>query len=136
MVSVRKMHQEEAAEVRKIGQGAGELGAPLVKASSTAPHSVRVVHIGHEVLGAFILNELEGGVEEVEALTLNDEGRKTGAERTVIDYVVSAARFARKKAVEVVAPPGTEEARHLEALGFAGKGAAGLRRRYRLDLKK
>jgi len=97
---------------------------------------VRVVHIGTEVLGAFILNELEGGIEEIEALTLNEEGRKTGAERTVIDYVVSAARFARKRAVEVLAPPGTEESRHLEGLGFAVKASGGALKRYRLDLKK
>jgi len=130
------MHHDDAPHVKTIGEGAGPSGAPLVKASQGAPHSVRVVHIGHEVVGAFILNELEGGIEEIEALTLNEEGRKTGAERTVIDYVVSAARFARKRAVEVLAPPGTEESRHLEGLGFAAKGTGGALKRYRLDLKK
>jgi hypothetical protein len=130
------MRHDEADAVKKIGLSAGPDGAPLVKASLAAPHSVRVVHMGHEVLGAFILNELDGGIEEIEALSLNEEGRKTGAERTVIDYVVSAARFAHKSAVEVLAPPGTEESRHLEGLGFAVKGSGGALKRYRLALKK
>jgi len=56
------MRHDEEDVVKSIGKAAGPAGAPLVTASSGAPHSVRVVHIGTEVLGAFILNELEGGM--------------------------------------------------------------------------
>lgn len=130
------MHGNELAAVTRVVEAAGEGAAPLRDALAKDPHSVRVVHIGHEVLGAFLLSYLPGDVEEVSCLTLNEEGTNSGAEPLVLDYVVKAARFSRKKAVEVVAAPGSSEAVHLEALGFAKSGdASGGRARWRLALR-
>jgi hypothetical protein len=130
------MAADEADAVRKHARGAGPSSAPLTAAIANTPERVRVVHMGAEYLGAFVLSELQGGVEEVSGLSLTEEGLKTGAERAVLSYVLHAAKFARKRAVEVVAPPGSAEARHLEEEGFRPMGeASGGSRRYRVEVK-
>ncbi len=137
LVSVRKMHSEEASAVLAIATAGGEGARELDRALAEDPHAVRVIHIGHEVLGAFLLNELPGHVEQVSCITLNEEGKRSGAEPLLLDYVVKAARFSRKEAVEVVARSDSVEAAHLLATGFAPAGEApGGRTRYRLTLKK
>jgi len=136
LVSVRKMHAGEEPAVAAVARAGGDAARELAAAVASDPHAVRVVHMGAEVLGAFLVADLKDQVEQVSCITLSDEGRRTGAEPLVVDYVVKAARFSRKRAVEVVAPPGSSEARHLEALGFVrsvetdGEGA-----RYRLNLR-
>jgi hypothetical protein len=126
----------ETEAVRLHAKDAGASAAPLEAAIGRSPERVRVVHMGAEYLGAFVLSELQGGVEEVSGLALTDEGLKTGAERAVLSYVLHAARFARKRAVEVVAPVGSPEARHLEQEGFrpVGEASSGSRR-YRVEVK-
>lgn len=137
MVSVRKMHPDEAAKIAEVANEADSGGKALSLALSLRPERVRVVHFGHELLGAFVLMELEGGIEEISGLTLRPEGLSAGAERAVVEYVVGAARFARKKAVEVVAHPHSAESRHLEREGFlpSGKGTKD-EQRYRIEVKK
>lgn len=131
------MHANEVAAVKLVADAAGDAAGPLRAAVDQNPHAVRVIHIGHEVLGAFLLTDMPGHVEELSCLTLTDEGAGSGAEPLVLDYVVKAARFSRKKAIEVVAPPDSAEAVHLGALGFVDAGEAGAgRQRYRLTLKK
>jgi len=137
LVSVRKMHPNEAEQIEAVAREAASGGAVLAKALQEHPERVRVVHMGHELLGAFVLTELEGGVEEIAGLALRAEGLSAGAERAVVEYVVGAARFARKKAVEVVAQPHSAESRHLEREGFrpSGKGSQD-EQRYRIEVKK
>lgn len=137
MVSVRKMRPNEAGEIAAVAKEADSGGAVLAAVLSEHPERVRVVHMGHELLGAFVLSELEGGVEEMSGLALRAEGLSAGAERAVVEYVVGAARFARKKAVEVVAHPNSAESRHLEREGFrpSGKGTKD-EQRYRIEVKK
>jgi hypothetical protein len=130
------MHTHEAAAVTAVAAAGGESARPLALAVAADPHHVRVVHMGHEVLGAFLLADLPGHVEEVSCITLNDEGKRAGAEPLLLDYVVKAARFSRKRAVEVVTWKGSAEEAHLSALGFQRAedgGEAGLR--YRLKLR-
>ncbi len=130
------MHPTEADEVLAAARGAKPPAAPLTDAVAHHPERVRVAHIGHEHVGAFVLTELDGGVEELSGLALTDEGLRSGAERAVVAYVVSAAKFGGKRALEVVAPEGSAEARHLIAEGFHAQGdpARGLAR-FRIDLK-
>ena len=131
------MHPEEAGEIAAVAKEASSGGAVLAAVLSEHPERVRVVHMGHELLGAFVLTELESGVEEISGLALRAEGLSAGAERAVVEYVVGAARFARKKAVEVVAHPHSAESRHLEREGFrpSGKGTKD-EQRYRIEVKK
>ncbi len=137
MVSVRKMQADEAGQIAAVAKEAASGGAVLASALASHPERVRVVHMGHELLGAFVLAELEGGVEEISGLALRAEGLSAGAERAVVEYVVGAARFARKRAVEVVAHPHSPESRHLEREGFrpSGQGTKD-EQRYRIDVKK
>jgi hypothetical protein len=128
------MHANEVSAVVAVAEAGGEAARPLRAAIDSDPHRVRVVHIGHEVLGAFLLAELADHVEEVSCITLTEGGRRSGAEPMLLDYVVKAARFSRKHAVEVVAAPGTAEAVHLEAIGFA-RVTSSLPARYRLKLR-
>jgi hypothetical protein len=108
----------------------------LEDAVSNEPALVRVVHIGEEVVGAFVLRDLKGGVEEVSGLHLTSEGASAGAERAALEYVVSAARFAHKSAVEVIAPSNSGEARHLVGLGFRKvSDMDGSLVRYRFELR-
>ncbi len=117
MVSVRKWHPKDMGAVTATA-AKGPARVVLEEALSNEPALVRVVHVGEEVVGAFVLRDLKGGVEEVSGLHLTSEGQSVGAERAALEYVVSAARFAHKSAVEVIAPTGSGEARHLVELGF------------------
>ncbi len=137
MVSVRKMQADEAGAIADVAKEAESGGGALEACLAAHPERVRVVHIGHELLGAFVLTELDGEVEEISGLALRAEGLRAGAERAVVEYVVGAARFARKKAVEVVAHRDSAESRHLEREGFrpSGKGTAD-EQRYRIDVKQ
>lgn len=130
------MHPHEAAEVLRAAKGAKPPSEALEEAVAKHPERVRVAHLGHEHTGAFVIAELEGGVEEITGLAMSDVGRSSGAERAVIEYIVGAAKFGGKRAVEVVAPEGSAEARHLVAEGFRpfGAPAHGLAR-FRIDLK-
>jgi hypothetical protein len=136
IVEVRRMHPYEAKEVLDAAKGATPEAAPLTDAVAHHPERVRVAHIGHEHVGAFVLTELDGGVEELSGLALTEEGLRSGAERAVVEYVVSAAKFGGKRALEVVAPEGSAEARHLLSEGFHAQGdpARGLAR-FRIDFK-
>ena len=136
MVSVRKMAGHEAAEVAREAREADPKAPALEEALAAHPDRVRVAEIGHERVGAFVLAELEGGVEEISGLALTLSGRSAGAERAVVEYVVHAAKFGGKRAVEVLAPEGSAEARHLLREGFHAEGgpAKGLVR-FRIDLK-
>jgi hypothetical protein len=137
VVSVRKMAVAEADAVHKHAEKGGPSSSALLEALAAHPESVRIVHIGAEYLGAFVLTELKGGVEEVSGISLTEEGLKTGAERAVISYVLHAAKFARKKSVEVLAAAGSPEALHLEAEGFKASGAAeGGSRRFKIDVHR
>ncbi len=136
MVSVRKMHADEVSEVTAVADAGGKAARLLRQAVTDDPHAIRVVHMGSEVLGAFLRAEIKDQVEEVSCLTLNEEGRRTGAERALLDYVVKAARFSRKRAVEVLAVPRSSEALHLESMGFDARGPLeGELARYRLVLR-
>lgn len=137
MVHVRKMRPGEAETLKRTALNAGPRGSPLLEAVAGHPERVRVAEMGGEVLGAFVLTELQGGVEELSGMNINEEGRKTGAEGAIIEYVVHAARFGGKRAIEVVAETGSAEARRLEAEGFEPKDEprAG-EKRYRMNLKK
>ena len=136
VVSVRKMHEGDAAAVSAIAAAAGDAARDLTSAVARDPHSVRVVHMGHEVIGAFLLAELQDRVEEVSCITLNDAGRRSGAEPLVLDYVVRTARFSQKAAVDVVPSADSSEPGFLKALGFErSAGTKGEGERYRLRLK-
>jgi len=130
------MHPEEPEEIARVAKAAKPPASALLAALQDAPEHVRVVAMGHELLAAFVLAELPGGVEEISGLAFSEAGMSAGAERAAVEYVVGAARFGGKKAVEVVARTGSAEARHLEREGFkpAGKAAAG-EQRFRLALK-
>ena len=130
------MHPHEADEVVRAARAVKPPAAPLEAAVKAHPERVRVAHLGHEHAGAFVLTELDGGIEEISGLALTGVGSSAGAERAVVEYVVNAAKFGGKRAVEVVAPEGSSEARHLASEGFHPEGEApkGLAR-YRIDLK-
>jgi hypothetical protein len=130
------MAGHESADVARAAREANPKAPALEEALSAHPERVRVAEIGHERVGAFVLNELEGGVEEISGLALTEIGLRAGAERAVVEYVVSAAKFGGKRAVEVVAPEGSAEARHLLQEGFHAEGgpAKGLIR-FRIELK-
>jgi len=131
------MHPDEAAKVAADAKAGGAPSHALDEALANHPERVRVAQIGHEHVAAFVLTELEGGVEEISALSLSEVGMRAGAERAVVEYVVSAAKFGGRRAVEVLAPEGSAEARHLLAEGFraGAKTGAGLVR-FRIDLNK
>jgi len=130
------MQPDEQAEVLQAAKAAKPRAAALEEAVANHPERVRVAHLGHEHAAAFVLTELEGGIEEISGLALAPAGLAWGAERAVVEYVVSAAKFGGKRAVEVVAPEESAEARHLLAEGFRPFGAAerGLAR-FRIELK-
>jgi hypothetical protein len=136
LVFVRKMAAHESADVARAAKEANPKAPALEEALSVHPERVRVAEIGHERVGAFVLAELEGGVEEISGLALTEIGLRAGAERAVVEYVVSAAKFGGKRAVEVIAPEGSAEARHLLQEGFHAEGGPlkGLVR-FRIDLK-
>jgi len=135
MVSVRKWRPQDKGAVTSTA-AKGPARVVLEDAVSNEPALVRVVHIGEEVVGAFVLRDLKGGVEEVSGLHLTSEGSSAGAERAALEYVVSAARFAHKSAVEVIAPSNSGEARHLVELGFHKVGDMdGSLVRYRFELR-
>ena len=130
------MHPHEADEVLGAARKAKPRAAALEEAVAQHPDRVRVAHLGHEHVGAFVLAELEGGVEEISGLAITETGVSSGVERAVVEYIVHSAKFGGKRAVEVVAPEGSAEARHLVAEGFRPSGAAekGFAR-FRVDLK-
>jgi hypothetical protein len=130
------MAPHEADEVRRAARGAKPPAPALADAVDQHPERVRVAHLGHEHVGAFVLTDREGGVEEISGLALTEVGVSSGAERAFVEYIVHAAKFGGKRAVEVVAPEGSAEARHLVGEGFRPFGAPqGGLARFRIDLK-
>lgn len=136
VVTVRRMHAHEGALVLEAARASKPRAAALEEAVGSHPDRVRVLHLGHEHAGAFVLTDLAGGVEEISGFALTPVGMSAGAERAVVEYLVNAAKFGGKRAIEVLAPVDSAEGRHLAREGFRPMGAAaeGLQR-FRIDLK-